>query len=63
MVGVVSHIGSMDGGHYYAHCRDGKQWYKIDDEEVAELDVNELGFDREGSEFAYILFYSKRDNK
>lgn len=53
----------MDGGHYYAHCRDGKKWYKIDDEEVSEVETRELGFDREGSEFAYILFYSKRDNK
>lgn len=64
LIGVVSHVGSMDSGHYYAHCRDAsKQWFRIDDEEVYEENIKDIGFDREGSEFAYLLFYSRRDNK
>lgn len=63
-MGVVSHVGNMEGGHYYAHCRDAqKRWFRIDDEQVFDVDVKELGFEREGSEFAYILFYSRRDNR
>jgi hypothetical protein len=30
----------MEGGHYYAHCRDSlKKWFRIDDESVCEVDT------------------------
>lgn len=36
--GVALHRGVMDGGHYWAHVKDGMNWYSMDDEKVEKLD-------------------------
>ena len=40
--GVVVHIGSADGGHYYAITYDGEQWFEFNDDKVKEFNVENL---------------------
>ncbi|XP_047465906.1 ubiquitin carboxyl-terminal hydrolase 31-like isoform X2 [Mugil cephalus] len=54
---VCNHHGTMQGGHYTAHCKnsiDG-QWYCFDDS-----DVNPISEDDVCKQTAYILFYQRR---
>ncbi|XP_071451042.1 ubiquitin carboxyl-terminal hydrolase 8-like isoform X2 [Hetaerina americana] len=58
LYGVSNHYGTMDGGHYTAHCKSSNfnKWFKFDDHEVSELSPSEVV-----SPAAYILFYSSVD--
>lgn len=52
---VVNHVGSLDGGHYYAFIRHSRnEWYKCDDHWLTLAS-------RDGvlSTHAYLLFYQK----
>uniref|UniRef100_A0A673BUD6 ubiquitinyl hydrolase 1 n=1 Tax=Sphaeramia orbicularis TaxID=375764 RepID=A0A673BUD6_9TELE len=54
---VCNHHGTMQGGHYTAHCKnsiDG-QWYCFDDS-----DVHPISEDEVCKQTAYILFYQRR---
>uniref|UniRef100_A0A665V2F1 ubiquitinyl hydrolase 1 n=1 Tax=Echeneis naucrates TaxID=173247 RepID=A0A665V2F1_ECHNA len=54
---VCNHHGTMQGGHYTAHCKnsiDG-QWYCFDDS-----DVHPVSEDEVCKQTAYILFYQRR---
>ncbi|XP_069011845.1 ubiquitin carboxyl-terminal hydrolase 31-like [Embiotoca jacksoni] len=54
---VCNHHGTMQGGHYTAHCKnsiDG-QWYCFDDS-----DVHPIAEDDVCKQTAYILFYQRR---
>uniref|UniRef100_A0A8C6SS63 ubiquitinyl hydrolase 1 n=1 Tax=Neogobius melanostomus TaxID=47308 RepID=A0A8C6SS63_9GOBI len=54
---VCNHHGTMQGGHYTAHCKnsiDG-QWYCFDDS-----DVHPISDDDVCKQTAYILFYQRR---
>ncbi|XP_034049784.1 ubiquitin carboxyl-terminal hydrolase 31-like [Thalassophryne amazonica] len=54
---VCNHHGTMQGGHYTAHCKnsiDG-QWYCFDDSDVHPISENEVC-----KQTAYILFYQRR---
>ncbi|GLD57455.1 ubiquitin carboxyl-terminal hydrolase 31-like protein [Lates japonicus] len=54
---VCNHHGTMQGGHYTAHCKnsiDG-QWYCFDDS-----DVHSISEDEVCKQTAYILFYQRR---
>ncbi|XP_056153201.1 ubiquitin carboxyl-terminal hydrolase 31-like [Lampris incognitus] len=54
---VCNHHGTMQGGHYTAHCKnsiDG-QWYCFDDS-----DVHAISDDEVCKQTAYILFYQRR---
>ncbi|XP_028332041.1 ubiquitin carboxyl-terminal hydrolase 31-like [Gouania willdenowi] len=54
---VCNHHGTMQGGHYTAHCKnsiDG-QWYCFDDS-----DVHPMSEDDVCKQTAYILFYQRR---
>ncbi|XP_060951178.1 ubiquitin carboxyl-terminal hydrolase 31-like [Limanda limanda] len=54
---VCNHHGTMQGGHYTAHCKnsiDG-QWYCFDDS-----DVHPMSEDEVCKQTAYILFYQRR---
>ncbi|XP_033630148.1 ubiquitin carboxyl-terminal hydrolase 31-like [Asterias rubens] len=55
---VCNHIGSMQGGHYTAFCRNpaDNQWYNFDDAKV--MPVTEEAIITKG---AYILFYHRRN--
>ena len=44
------HEGSLDGGHYWAVCRKGKDYFNFNDEEVKKIGD---GFQKG----AYILMY------
>ena len=48
--GVVVHEGSLEGGHYWAICEKGDQYYCFNDEHVKESEY----FHRS----AYLLFYT-----
>ncbi|XP_038068030.1 ubiquitin carboxyl-terminal hydrolase 31-like isoform X2 [Patiria miniata] len=54
---VCNHIGSMQGGHYTAFCRNpaDNQWYNFDDAKVTPLAEDSLV-----TRNAYILFYHRR---
>ena len=70
---VVVHMGSSEGGHYYAFIKDKKSgnWYQFNDTLVTEFNINNLaketfgGKDEDGKSFknrsAYLLFYEKID--
>ncbi|AWP17591.1 putative ubiquitin carboxyl-terminal hydrolase 31-like [Scophthalmus maximus] len=54
---VCNHHGTMQGGHYTAHCKnsiDG-QWYCFDDSDVHPIPEDEVC-----KQTAYILFYQRR---
>ncbi|XP_061564354.1 ubiquitin carboxyl-terminal hydrolase 31-like isoform X2 [Cololabis saira] len=54
---VCNHHGTMQGGHYTAHCKnsiDG-QWYCFDDSDVHSMSDGEVC-----KQTAYILFYQRR---
>ncbi|XP_037319032.2 ubiquitin carboxyl-terminal hydrolase 31-like [Pungitius pungitius] len=54
---VCNHHGTMQGGHYTAHCKnsiDG-QWYCFDDSDVQPLSEDEVC-----KQTGYILFYQRR---
>lgn len=53
---VVNHIGNIEGGHFIAFIRQGRdQWFKCDDHAITSVTVEEVL----GSE-GYILFYHKK---
>ena len=54
---VANHVGGLQGGHYYAYCKNCKdgEWYEFNDSHVSKIDKN-----RVCSETAYVLFYSRR---
>eukprot|EP01129_Flabellula_baltica_P001876 TRINITY_DN1177_c0_g1_i1.p1 TRINITY_DN1177_c0_g1~~TRINITY_DN1177_c0_g1_i1.p1 ORF type:complete len:1153 (+),score=294.55 TRINITY_DN1177_c0_g1_i1:62-3520(+) len=59
LIGVVTHGGGLNGGHYTAYCRnvDSKEWYYYNDSSVSRL----KSFDSI-PEGAYVLFYLKDTN-
>ncbi|OMJ96382.1 hypothetical protein SteCoe_139 [Stentor coeruleus] len=54
--GVISHKGSLSGGHYIAYCKNVKtgSWFKFNDKKVTERTENEI-LQRQ----AYIAFYTE----
>jgi len=60
LLSIGCHIGSLNGGHYYAVCRHiNGNWYKYDDNHVSSFDISE----NRASLFktGYILIYEKID--
>ena len=57
LYGVVNHFGSLNGGHYTAHCKnpDGN-WYNFNDYSVSGAPANSIV-----SSSAYVLFYRRRE--
>jgi len=39
--GMVVHSGQASGGHYYSYIKDGDKWYKFDDGDVTEVNMQE----------------------
>lgn len=55
---VVCHVGTLEGGHYYALVRDDRQgWFLLDDQHTAPLSSTEE-FHRY-AEHAYMLFFER----
>lgn len=54
LIGVVNHIGSYLGGHYYSYCRNKENWFEYNDEKVVQ--INKLNVVNQN---AYCLFYEK----
>ena len=54
---VANHVGGLNGGHYFAYCKNFKdgEWYEFNDSHVSKINKNEVV-----SSKAYVLFYSKR---
>lgn len=64
LVGVIQHMGSAMGGHYYSYAmqRDTKMWYKFNDSEVTPTTIEEVLENSNGKDSnAYILFYDRSD--
>ena len=53
LIGIGNHSGNMFGGHYYAYCKHGEDWYNFNDSSCIKLDQTKLITPN-----AYILFYS-----
>ena len=54
---VANHIGNLNGGHYFAYCKnfiDG-EWYEFNDSRVSKINENSVVTSN-----AYVLFYRKR---
>ena len=49
---VISHLGTMEGGHYVAFVRHARRWFRCDDSRIVEVDVGAVR-----SCQAYMLFY------
>ena len=39
--GMVVHSGQASGGHYYSYIKDGDKWYKFDDGDVSEVNMED----------------------
>ena len=54
---VANHVGGLQGGHYYAYCKNSKdgEWYEFNDSHVSPYSKRE----NNSSSQAYILFYKK----
>ena len=60
LISIGCHRGILNGGHYYAICRNKNElWYKCDDQEVEEYSIesNKNNLFRDG----YILIYEKTE--
>jgi ubiquitin C-terminal hydrolase len=57
-MGVVSHSGTIDSGHYFCTMRgtNGQKWYQCNDEFISETSMKQQG---NVSEHAYMLFYKR----
>lgn len=55
LYGIVNHIGTLEGGHYTAYCRNyhTDKWYKYDDHEVTRMSSSDIK-----TSDAYLLFYT-----
>ena len=58
LYGVSNHMGSTEGGHYTADCKNAisRVWYNYDDSHVSEGSFDELD-----GRAAYLLFYCRQD--
>ena len=54
LYGVIIHKKLMNGGHYYAYCKNNGRWIKYDDESFYEC-KNPTDKD------AYLLFYKRKN--
>ena len=52
---VCNHSGSENGGHYWAYCKRGNEWYNFNDTTVSAISA-----DKVISEDNYILFFARK---
>lgn len=52
-ISLINHVGSLNGGHYYAYCCKGDDWYNCDDSNISKL--NNVPFD-----YVYMVFLIKK---
>ena len=59
LISIGCHYGSLNGGHYYAICRNSidNTWYRLDDDNVSEFPIDTHTF--ELFKNGYILIYEK----
>ena len=57
LVAIACHAGSLDGGHYYAVCLAGGEWFVVDDDVVRPLGPR--GLDAADSTHFYVVFYQR----
>lgn len=55
LTGIVNHMGTMEGGHYTAHCKGPSDgiWRKYNDQDVSHLSPADV----RTPQAAYVLFY------
>ena len=52
---IIQHYGTIENGHYISICNNSGRWYKYDDSQIRNVDINEqLG------PKSYILFYRRK---
>ena len=60
LISIGCHQGGLNGGHYYAICRNKEnKWYKYDDDNVQEFSIERNII--EIFKFGYILIYEKNE--
>ena len=37
---VIIHSGNLEGGHYYAYCKEGEEWMEFNDSTVQSVTLN-----------------------
>jgi ubiquitin carboxyl-terminal hydrolase 22/27/51 len=55
LVAIGEHKGNIEGGHYVAYCKRGKNWCKFDDDRVRRIHRSDVA-----STQAYMLVYSRK---
>ncbi|KAH0793185.1 Clan CA, family C19, ubiquitin hydrolase-like cysteine peptidase [Histomonas meleagridis] len=60
LMGVINHVGGLEGGHYTANIKDSKsnKWFKCNDDRVSKISSENVR-----SSNAYILFYQLDHDK
>jgi len=51
---VITHVGTMETGHYVVYVLANEEWFKIDDDKVTKVHTSEVVQTK-----AYMLFYNK----
>lgn len=56
LTSIIVHVGNLYGGHYYAYIQSqDNQWYRMDDEDVQNVSLQEVLQQK-----VYMLFYNKK---
>lgn len=55
LCGVVNHMGSLQGGHYYSNCLNGTEWLTYNDSQVCSTSSDKIV-----THSAYLLFYKQQ---
>ncbi|KAK0052374.1 ubiquitin carboxyl-terminal hydrolase 7 [Biomphalaria pfeifferi] len=65
LYGLCLHLGgdSTSHGHYISYCLIGTKWYRMDDENVNEVNMDYQLNSEEIKENAYLLFYRRMNSK
>ena len=57
LIASISHVGSVNSGHYVAFCKRQGDWFKFNDESVQRCNGNEVI-----SRNSYVIFYARNSS-
>ena len=55
LIAIISHRGTLNGGHYWTYLQKNGTWFKLNDSLVKRVQTSEVA-----SSQAYMVFYEKR---
>lgn len=54
LISIVNHHGGITGGHYYSFVKFGEIWYKTNDENVTEINIDKVKDDSERTNYIQV---------